>query len=469
LIDDLLRIDVEAEAHRLEEAAIDGPWQVPAELVRAALAAGARRVAVGLTRGRLTIEDDGPGWSPEAARWLGALLSEPGRRQAALDRLAPHPALIWLAGLRPTRVVVEGAGTCLKWRTGRAPAHTSSPRSGGRLEADVRIDPARAAEWLRGAARFAPVPVILDGQDVRTDLGAALAIAPLPAPWQGRLALAPRGQQARVWALGHGLVSARISQPGPPPFEAWLEVGETDPAAAREAAGQVLGELRHLALATWVGLGRDLAGLAPGYRPRVRGVLLESARARLRRSDILLLPLFERVAGTPRFVDAVAFDQAAGGSRRLLALAPGEDPQAHVLGGRDAFVLAPAERSLLEQLLGLRFVAPPRRPRPGLWQRLRARLADVVEGLAGGGGTELPVAALDGGERALLEALRERAGQVRVEMLDGAGRIRRGSGRVGLPRLHPLVRAAVVALARDPRQARVAALALLRERAGSAW
>ncbi len=104
MIDDLLQIDGDAELQRLGTAAIDGPWQVPAELVRGLLAAGASRVEVGLSRHRITLEADGRGWPVEAIRWLGRLLGEPSARQAALDALETTPALVWLAGLRPSRL-----------------------------------------------------------------------------------------------------------------------------------------------------------------------------------------------------------------------------------------------------------------------------------------------------------------------------------------------------------------------------
>ena len=45
-IDELLTIDAESELRKLAEATLEGPWQAPAELVRRALAAGARRVDV---------------------------------------------------------------------------------------------------------------------------------------------------------------------------------------------------------------------------------------------------------------------------------------------------------------------------------------------------------------------------------------------------------------------------------------
>ena len=55
----LLTIDVDAELRKLATAQLQGPWQIPAELVRRSMAAGASRVDVSFSRRRVRVEDDG--------------------------------------------------------------------------------------------------------------------------------------------------------------------------------------------------------------------------------------------------------------------------------------------------------------------------------------------------------------------------------------------------------------------------
>src|SRR6185436_4688851 len=114
-----LTIDVAAELQRLAFATLEGPWQVPAELVRRSVAAGARRIEVTLARNRVTVRDDGRPLPAECQRDLDVLLDPqapgPGRHRALLA-LETHTSLLSIAALAPTHVRVtsgSGAGTTI--------------------------------------------------------------------------------------------------------------------------------------------------------------------------------------------------------------------------------------------------------------------------------------------------------------------------------------------------------------------
>ena len=57
----LLTIDVGSELRKLSQAQLQGPWQIPAELVRRALRAGATEVDVRTERHGVRVIDDGAG------------------------------------------------------------------------------------------------------------------------------------------------------------------------------------------------------------------------------------------------------------------------------------------------------------------------------------------------------------------------------------------------------------------------
>jgi hypothetical protein len=146
-----------------------------------------------------------------------------------------------------------------------------------------------------------------------------------------------------------------------------------------------------------------------------------------------------------------------GPDRRVPSCPPAAVATSLFLSPRPALVLDSSERARLAQELGLRFRVLPRAER-GLarsWRasasaaisRLRARLTPA---------RPVPGVRLSPAERALLAEL----GDGEATFATGAGPVRRQGGRLLLPRGNADVRAAVRALAHDPRQAFAAVLAL---------
>ena len=91
---ELLRIDIEAELRKLTVAQLQGPWQMPAELVRRAVRAGASEIDVKLGRGSCSIRDDGPPLPVEQLRELAAMPTRPRAAVfSALDYLCERLGL----------------------------------------------------------------------------------------------------------------------------------------------------------------------------------------------------------------------------------------------------------------------------------------------------------------------------------------------------------------------------------------
>ena len=121
----LLTIDVESELRKLTVAQLQGPWQLPAELVRRAIRNGARSVDVEISRGQLRVSSKGGSVPVSVLRELAVLLDRqqaPERRHRALAGIEQAGALslLGLAGLSPSavRIVSPEAGIALEWRRG---------------------------------------------------------------------------------------------------------------------------------------------------------------------------------------------------------------------------------------------------------------------------------------------------------------------------------------------------------------
>ena len=447
-----LSIDAAAGASRLAGGALQGPWQVPAELARRALRAGARRVDVRCREGGFAVSDDGAGLDGDTAAALARALdagAPAAARDAALAALeaGPHAELRYLAALPGARIAPVESG---------APGVTISV---DRLAWDA--DEARA--WLSSVGRFAGGRIALDGTPLPQERQPCVAEAPLAPPRTGRLSLPLAGEDGALWLIEDGIVSAFLVAPGAIPFVALLDLSgrvrtSGDGAALREAVagdvGALVDQAARLVLATATG------GPAPeGERlRRLRQLLLAVARlARFRSEALHARTYLARTGADARWLSLVelAAPEVQGPDRRVPTCPPAAVATSLFLSPRPALVLEASERARLAQELGLRFRVLPRAER-GLtrsWRdsaaaglaRLRARLLPAR-----------PLAPAAPGERALVAAI----GDGRAVIASGAGPVRWQSGRLLLPRGNAYVRAAVRALARDPRQAFAAALAL---------
>jgi hypothetical protein len=510
----LLTIDVAAELRKLCQAQLEGPWQLPAELVRRASRAGASTVEVAFGRHRVTVTDDGPGLDPALLHWT-AVLADPRqhnderhRALTALER-AGELALLALVGLdrlRELRIDTAHGSQHhrLLLRAGRAPllSYGAGPAPPGTRVA-VRaagLPRRRAADWLRDVARFAPLRVVVDGAPVVDGFAGSLIQAPLDPPLRGRVALVPDADTAHAYLLAHGLVTGHLTIPDAPAFEAALEVatpgGDLAPARLREAAAAYVPGLIDQAALLIV-----RAAWRPPWPERQRahlaGLALKATRRSLRSEEIERAPLWRMVgASGPALAslgDLRALAGAGGsGSGTLMALSPDQDPDRFAVGDGPVLVADEAERSLLAELLGIRFRIPSRRQSShSLGATVRGLLHDLQHALADGldlirhplRPPALADKALTREEQALLFALRAElqaqpgtaagagshlpVGQ--AILCAGAGPVRRTRDRPAtliLPRSNPLVRACVRAFGIDRDLLKLIHLALVAGAAG---
>ena len=518
---ELLRIDIEAELRKLTVAQLQGPWQLPAELVRRAVRAGAGRIEVELSRGGCVVRDDGEPLAAEQLAELQAMLDPRAaaeRRHRALLALegAGGLALLALAGLGATQIEVRarsgGKRRQLTWLSRHVHPTLSEVADPGVRGTEVllrgaELDPARARSWLRDVGRFVPGELRVDGQLVNHGLRSYLAsenfaIGPKDQPprLRGHVAVAAHGEQARVWLLHGGVVATHLGLSSVPCFDAVVELGAVVPLQAtaadlRAAVNPHVSALADLGVGLLIHLARRLPDLEQlATQARVVTLLLQAVRTRRRLRELMAVPFLpcwtaqsplrshpshDRPARWLSLADLPTSDQArtAGEPPVVLALYPEQKPDDYALPDAPVLRLDAAERSVLTELFGLRFRAPPPRADADALSRLRGALR---HGLYRGGqalarllhlgpGAPLADAALTGEERQLLADLRAalRGGPGAPETVElCAGRagpqLTAGPhGRLLVGREHPDLLACIAARRRGPAWLYPACVALL--------
>lgn len=481
-----LSIDFAAALAKLAPGQMQGTWQLPAELARLVIAAGAQEVELEIRPTRLELAAPGARLDLLAVRDLEILLDAAApadRRHRALMSLDERGALALaaLATLSWTRLYLASGGTqgwALAAKAGGRPRLGRAPATPGAVVVirGLRLDAAAAKRWLQRNGRFAPVPITLAGRPIFRGFRRPLIRRRLHQPLPAVLAIGERGEAPRLWLLEHGIVSTRATVPGYPAFEAAVELASlvrpgATPATLREVIQPHLEPLIRSAVDLIGEFARSTGGAAAGDRT-VR-LLLEAARRPRFRSRLSTIPAFPSIAasgvrGRLSIADLELLSRADDGGRRPLESLPaGQDPRRFVLGRRPALILGQGERTLLGEILDVDFVTPPERPRPRrslrrlsaagggyaayVWKRLRRTLVSET--------------ALSPGERSFLEAVRRTAdggGPRTITFCTGGGRIHlTGAGRLLLPRDNPTVAAAVRAITRDPGWLYPALVALL--------
>ncbi|PRQ06174.1 hypothetical protein [Enhygromyxa salina] len=507
----LLTIDVESELRKLTQAQLQGPWQLPAELVRRALRHGANRVEIELGRQQLRVRSLGGGVLLPVLHELSVLLDtkrSPQRRHRALSALerAGALSLLGIVGLDPASVQIispnaneAGETMGLSWRRGEgatlqrfAAGADIDPAFAEIIVRGAKLDRARAREWLTSAARYAPAEIIIDGRSLghanRSLTGGfddVFSTVAITQPVSGTIGLPRNGEVTRLYLLQDGLVTTHMSVTEGPCFEAAIEtrdLAESTASAARlrdliqpHVTGIMSGAVEHM-----IDLAQARsASLSTADRGRLTQLLLHGARRdRDHAKAIARLPLFRGLDrdGRERWCDLLALRQSVqddGGERLLSALFPDQDPAEFAAEGR-VYVLDESQRALLGELLELGFRQPRRRveARRGLARLLREgpsllRSRDLLLGLRPGG-RQLPDAELEPDQRLLLVQLRAQVETCEIAMCTGAGPVRRIGAtpdKLLLPRDSELVRAAVRVVARDRAWVYPALLALLDGRA----
>lgn len=482
-----LRIDFRAALAKLAPSQLQGSWQLPTELARLAIASGARSVELEIRRSRLTLRAPGARLGLHCLSDLRTLLDAAAadcERHRSLVALEERDglALAALAGL---------ASEILEIRSGGAEAWSLSQSAGGRpalrrlsgapsdLELKlqgIRLDATAAEHWLARNGRFASVPIVIGAQPIARGFSRPLIRIRVREPLPAALAIAERGEAPRLWLLRYGIISTRATVPGYPAFEAAVEMSSVSapgatPAMLREAVQPHLESLVQAAVGLIGQLAHHAESLNSSARERAARLLLEASRRGRYREQLKTIRVFPQIVGNGdsrrRLVSIadleylVRFDGArgesgrAGAAVRIDAIAADQDPGELALAGRQVLVLSSFERTLLAELLDVRFVTPPARPRSYrsvrhlvemasgrlslAWYRLRGRL--------------VPESELSPGEKAFLATLtRSSAGGLprTVTFCAGGGRIHlTGDGRLLLPRRNRVVEASVEAVARD--------------------
>ncbi len=491
---ELLAIDVAAELHTLCREQLQGSWQVPAELVRLAVVRGARRVEVRGHRRGFELRCDGAELSLRHLAALALALdgeAEGDRRHGAVVELEEGAALalLWAAGFEDgsIEIVADGPGGrfSMRYRTGAPPELVEDPEPRGETGFELRsssrrFDWGRAVDWLRSAVRFAPLPVVVDGQPVDRGFAAVLAETLLERPVPCSVAVARTGDAPRLWLLRHGVVATRATVPGYPAFEAAVELAAHSTATAtpgdlRGAVNRFLPGLTETAVGLMIDAARGIERLDGAARERLVCLLLRAARRRLRRDDIVGLPLLRVASGPPRRTAWMTVSEARQLALRSGGLLLSDDPAAPRAaaseGGRPVLLLSTEAQSLLADLLRVRVERVPRRSRNrglrSLAAAVRTGLARVSELTLGPvGRAVVPADELLDPERALLTTLnRHLAPPFEARICTGSGRLRRRSGRLLLPRNSTLVVRAARLVAADERWQYPVVLALLGEHA----
>jgi hypothetical protein len=510
---ELLRIDIEAELRKLTVAQLQGPWQLPAELVRRAIRAGASEIDVELSRSSCTVRDNGPPLPDTQLRDLATML-DPGapreRRHHALLALeaAGGLALLALAGLGATQLDLRarGGGKCrrLLWRARQGPPTLSeeTDRSGPRgteiVLRGAEIDGAQARTWLRDVGRFAPGVLRENGELINTGLRSYLACEPFslgpagqPTKLHGHVAVAAHGEQARVWLLHGGVIATHLGLSAVPCFDAIVELGAITPVQAtaadlRAAVQPHVTALADLGVGLLMHIATRLPDLdSPTIQARILTLLLQAVRTRRRLRELMQVPMLpcwtphdpeQRHALPARWLRLAELtgeptSKPSGEPTVLLALYPEQDPANHALPDAPVLRLDAAERSALTELFGLRFRAPPLRSEGGgdLRARLRRGLHNLRDTLTSalhlGPGAPLPDTALRPDERELLNNLRAvlPAGRS-IVLCAGHGSPHQFGGPKGQLRIgrdHPDLLACLAAMRRGPAWTYPACLTLL--------
>lgn len=502
----LLTIDVESELRKLASAQFQGPWQLPAEIVRRGIRHGADRVDVRLQRHRVEVQAHGAGFDTRRLQWTRLLLDSRQSnetRHAALTALESMGELVLLAlaGLEGRlEIHVQSVGPHgrddLRFSQGRPPSLEHQPIPGTPTSTliirSTKLDRKRMRQWLENTTRFSHVPVFLDGTPIARGFEHALAQASLDPPFRGRLVLPIDSELAYVHLLEHGVVTAHLSAPDTLHFEAAVEMGtestDLSPARVREEIFPHLPQLVDQAARLVVSLGRYAPNYTEAHRSQAARLVLQCVHRRNRLEDAMQAAVFRvfdgqrtRLCGLVDLLNAAQREPNHG--FLLLALYPKQDPSQFTTAGQLILVADTVERSRIAELMNVRFRPPDARSNyrsfAATLRRWGNRLRDgwahlfqvVTHPLRP---RVLEHANLYPNEQELLRQLRthfdadQRSSITHVELCEGRGPIRltRGSQRtLTLPRANPVVLAAIRAINTDPTWVYPAAVALLEGKA----
>ena len=473
----VLAVDPDAAFDSVVHDQLGGPYQVPAELVRLAIAFGALRVDVLCRRRRVIVEARGA-LVPDSAIDALSRASGQGDDIARLQALAAledldASALGWAVGLNPRRLVIRTWGrrrvTTLAAKRG-APFRTSY--GAGRQEdgffielTGPHLNHKRALRWLEIACRFSPVAVVVNGRNVERDMDSGCFRARIASPLPAVVALGVDLDSPRLWLLRHGVVATRVGIPNWPPFEAAVELQghvecRVSAAQLRQAVVPHLEALISKVVELGVRVVPRLPELAIRHRQRITLFLLKAAERGLRLEAIRRAPLFEIVdANENRWVSLEALQQWRGALPGVVDCgSASEDVEKPYL------CLGVREREKTSGLIGRTMPAAViKNVGLGATVAFSARaLLEFTQGMLGP--RPLRDSELTDGERVFIRALEGalRAGgkPIAVTLCPGRRTPRRWGRRLRLARDRPSTRRAIQAVLENPASLYLVAISL---------
>jgi hypothetical protein len=470
---EILSIDVSSELETLCTAQLRGTWQVPAELVRLALRLGCDEVSVCRQRRGFTFSWSGPPLDVDLLADLRTVLdgeagSDERQRAIAAIENSKMEALLWAAGLRGARIrVVNSDGKC-RWKfehqPRRRPRLLRETYANASETVEVHwgcqgLDRRRALRWLAIATRFVPARVLVNGNPGPRGFAGGLFHVRIEEPVPCTLGLTRSGDDPVLWLLRDGVVSARATVPGFPPFEAAVELGGivapgASAADMRRAVTPYLGELVDRAVWMMVEVSGRFPEMTASGRERLCLLLLRAARKGLRTSEIKHLALL-RNAADDRRMSVEGIRRLADRTGGLLSAIDRDERLGDGLIDPKSTLLASGEvRDLLTELTGIRFQSPSRR-QIGLAGHVvnwtRAITGDLLRRLRGVfAGRDVPADELQPQEVTVLAALRSALSPIEVRYCAGRGAVGETAGGVVVPRSNAAMTAGVDLVAAEP-------------------
>ncbi len=469
---EFLTVDVSSELRALCSQQLQGSWQLPAELIRFAIRQGASLVEMEPSRKGFVLRCPGTACSEEYLKQVASALdvaqADEDRHGSvvALEEDAAQ-ALLWVAGCPGAKVRIA------TWRRNSATVLEIRPDGRPRLEAEgpdevagdfeVRFsapdfDVKRSIAWVGTACRFAPITVKIAGKEVAQGFSSALHSVSLGRPLPGGIALTARGDAPHLWLLRRGVLSARATVPGYPPFEAVLELGDVTPEGVtpdelRRAVDPHLPALMDQAAQVVVDTIENGPHLDPERASRLVTLALRMVQADLRSDRMAELPVIPSVdagTGARRNFSLTELRRMCSEDWGPLWSVPlGSDPAGLPAGSRTVLLLTAEQHGLLADLVPGSLQRPEPRHSSGRWRSIAAATRDGLTGLRsrlawGGNRRALKENEMLEAERVFLQLFEGvtdvgTGDPVKVCLCAGVGEVRRQGRQLMLPRNNPLV------------------------------
>lgn len=405
-VSSLLSIDVDAELRKLSQAQLQGPWQLPTELVRRAKAAQATQVHVQLHRHRIHVSDDGEGIPAHVLEQLVILLDtrkDALQRHQALTYLESHGAfaLLALAGFILNEFHLETFSRAEIFRFRYRPDHppefariANSP-TGQAIGTTITIHHlhvhlSKARSWLIHACRFTPGHITLHHKPINQGFSSYLASVKLSQQstlnsqhtLTGALGLRGDEEQAMIWLLQYGVLTGHMTSHKVPSIDAILDFvtphGQIASAADLRAQAEALLTPLHQEFMNFIlRMAKQLPQLPQTLQSRMTRQVVQVLDHYPRYPELIQIPLFPTVGTSPRWLSVAEIRNLAEvdsqGQLIVSALYPEQHRQnlSYLTEYATLVILDSASRSRLNELFTLNFRAPPQqKQRRIMWQKL---------------------------------------------------------------------------------------------------